>query len=180
LRRPPPKFPPSPTDARNPRAHRGARTPLRAAKALLIALAVLPAAAIAADYRATGDPATVLYDAPSARARPLFVYGRDVPVETLVSVEGWTKIRDASGTIGWMQSKALAEKRMVVVRAPAADVRATPEDAAPLVFRAERDVLLEVTETAATASATTMPGWIRVRHRDGQTGFVRLAQVFGF
>ena len=147
---------------------------------MLLALAALPLAAVAADYRATSDPANVLYDAPSARARPLFVYGRDVPVETLVSVEGWTKIRDASGTIGWMQSKTLADKRMVVVRAPAADVRTTPEDAAPVVFRAERDVLLEVAETAATASTTTMPGWIKVRHRDGQTGFVRLAQVFGF
>jgi len=25
-----------------------------------------------------------------------------------------------------------------------------------------------------------MPGWIKVRHRDGDTGYVRLAQVFGF
>jgi SH3-like domain-containing protein len=127
----------------------------------------------------TSDPATVLYDAPSGRARPLFVYGRDVPVETLVSVEGWTKIRDVNGTIGWMQAKSLSERRMVVVRV-VADVRASPDDSAPVVFRADRDVLLEVAETAASPSATTMPGWLKVRHRDGQTGFIRLAQVFGF
>ena len=151
---------------------------MEVAGALLIALA-LPLAATAADFRSTRDPATVLYDAPSARAKPLFVYGRDVPVESLVSVEGWTKVRDASGTIGWMQAKSLADKRMLVVRAPVADVHATPEDSAPVVFRANRDVLLELAESAASPAATATPGWVKVRHRDGQTGYVRLAQVFG-
>jgi SH3-like domain-containing protein len=151
---------------------------LRACAVAFFALAT-PLAGTAADFRATREPATVLYDAPSARARPLFVYGRDVPVETLVSVEGWTKVRDVSGTIGWMQAKSLSERRMVVVRV-VADVRASPDDSAPVVFRADRDVLLEVAETAASPSTTTMPGWLKVRHRDGQTGFIRLAQVFGF
>jgi len=146
--------------------------------ALAIALA-LPIVARAAEFRSTLDAATILYDAPSARAKPLFVYGRDVPVESLVNVEGWTKIRDASGTIGWMPGKALGDKRMLVVRAPGADVRAAPDDKAPLVFRADRDVLLELAEPAASAAATATPGWVKVRHRDGQTGYVRLSQVFG-
>lgn len=145
-----------------------------------VALIALPVAAIAADFRATGDAATVMYDAPSVRAKPLYVYGRDIPVETLVSVEGWTKIRDSGGTIGWVQSKLLSDKRMVVVRAAVADIRSAPEEGAPVVFRAERDVLLESAESAASASTTAMPGWIKVRHRDGQQGFVRLSQVFGF
>ena len=143
-------------------------------------MAVWALTANAVDFRATSDPATVLYDAPSARSKPLFIYGRDVPVEALVSVEGWTKIRDAGGTIGWMQAKALSDKRMVVVRVPVADVRATAEEGAPVVFRAERDVLLEIAETAASPSATVAPGWLKVRHRDGQVGYLRLAQVFGF
>jgi len=149
-----------------------------AAVALGIAL-LLPGVANAADFRSTREPSTVLYDAPSARAKPLFVYGREVPVESLVSVEGWTKVRDASGTIGWMPSKSLADKRMLIVRAPGADVRAAPDDKAPMVFRAAPDVLLELAETAASPAATATPGWVKVRHRDGQTGFIRVAQVFG-
>ena len=147
--------------------------------ALFAALA-LPIAASAADFRATRDAATVLYDAPSAHAKPLFVYGRDVPVESLVSVGGWTKIRDASGTIGWMQNRSLSDKRMLVVRAPGADVRAAPEERASLAFRADRDVLLELAEPVASPQSTATPGWVRVRHRDGETGYLRLAQVFGF
>ena len=151
-------------------------TAVRAAAALFVAV---PLGASAADFRSTRDAATVLYDAPSARAKPLFVYGRDVPVESLVIVEGWTKVRDSSGTIGWMQSKSLAEKRMLIVRAPGADVHATPEDKSPLVFRADRDVLLELAEPASSPAATANPGWVKVRHRDGQSGYVRIAQVFG-
>lgn len=150
--------------------------PVRAA--LVFALA-LPVAAGAADFRSTRDAATVLYDAPSAHAKPLYVYGRDIPVEALVNVEGWTKVRDASGTIGWMADKSLAERRMLVVRAPGADVRAAPDEKAPVVFRADRDVLLELAEPAPSPAATATPGWVKVRHRDGQTGYVRLSQVFG-
>jgi SH3-like domain-containing protein len=150
-----------------------------AARALIAALA-LPLVASASDFRSTRLPATVLYDAPSAHAKPLYVYGREVPVESLVTVEGWTKIRDASGTMGWMQNQSLSDKRMLVVRAPGADVRAAPDASAPIVFRADRDVLLELAEPAASPAATATPGWVKVRHRDGQSGYLRLAQVFGF
>src|SRR5207248_5544737 len=109
---------------------------------IVVAALLWPAVCAAtAEFRATSDAATILYDAPSARAKPLFVYGRDVPLETLVSVEGFTKVRDSSGTIGWIANRALADKRMLVVRASIADVRANPEDAATVVFRAEQSVL---------------------------------------
>jgi len=136
-------------------------------------------ASIAADFRATAEPATILYDAPSGRAKPLFVYGRDVPLETLVSVEGWTKVRDMGGSIGWIANKALAEKRMVVVRTAQAEVRGAPDESAPIVFRAEQSVLLELAEPATSPATTATPGWVKVRHRDGQTGFLRVAQIFG-
>ncbi|MFO1322690.1 MAG: SH3 domain-containing protein [Burkholderiales bacterium] len=135
--------------------------------------------ATAADFRVTTEAPTVLYDAPSAKAKPLFVYGRDVPVEVLVAVEGWTKVRDVGGTIGWVAAKGLADKRMLVVRVPVADVRANPDDAAAVVFRAEQNVLLELAESASSPATTASPGWVKVRHRDGQTGYVRLPQVFG-
>ena len=154
---------------------------LRVSRVTLAALTIvaLPIVSHAGDFRSTRDAATVVYDAPSARAKPLFVYGRDVPVETLVNVEGWTKVRDASGTIGWIASPSLSDKRMLLVRTQTADVRAAPDDSSPLVFRAERDVLLELAEPATSPAATANPGWVKVRHRDGQSGYVHIAQVFG-
>ena len=146
--------------------------------ALAIACAVGGVAA-AAEYRVTTEAPTVLYDAPSAKSKPLFVYGRDVPMEVLVNVEGWTKVRDVGGAIGWVASKGLADKRMLQVRVPVADVRANPDDAAAIVFRAEQNVLVELAEPATSAANTAAAGWVKVRHRDGQVGFVRVPQVYG-
>ena len=144
-----------------------------------LAVAIAASAASGAEYRSTADAPTTLYDAPSAKAKRQFLYGRDVPVEVIVGVEGWTKVRDVGGTIGWIANASLSDKRALLVRVPLADVRANPDDTAALVFRAEQNVLLDLAEPATSAGSTVSPGWVKVRHRDGQVGFVRIAQVFG-
>lgn len=157
---------------------RCASGPLRAAVVALLGVGVA-VTALAADFRSTGEPAVVLYDAPSNRAKPLFVLGRDTPLEVIVALENWIKVRDVGGSIGWVEKKSLAERRTLVVRVPLAEVRANPDDAAPLVFRAELHVLLEPAEAATSTATTASPGWLKVRHRDGQVGYVRVGQVFG-
>jgi SH3-like domain-containing protein len=150
-------------------------------RSLVLALAatLVGGGAVAADYRTTAEAPTLLYDAPSTKARPLFVYGRDVPLEVLVTVEGWTKIRDVSGAFGWIPNKSLAEKRMLLVRVPIAEIRANPDDTAPVIFRAEQNVLLDLAESATSPGSTATPGWVKARHRDGQSGYVHVNQVFG-
>ena len=140
-----------------------------------VAIAALGGGAMAAEFHSTTDVA-ILYDAPSAKARPLFVLAKDTPLELIVTVEGWMKVRDVGGTVAWVDRKAVGDKRMLVVRAPVADVLANPVDSAPLVFKAEQNVLVELVDPAYVANT---PGWAKVRHRDGQVGYVRIAQVWG-
>jgi len=144
-----------------------------------VVLALAGTAAMAAEFRSVADPAVVLYDAPSLKAKPLFILGRDTPLEVLVPVEGWVKVRDADGTFGWVEKKALSDRRMLVVRPPAAEVRASADDKAALVFRAEPGVLLELAEPVASPAGASVPGWVKARHADGQSGFVRITQVYG-
>jgi SH3-like domain-containing protein len=144
--------------------------PLALATSLFVAMG-----AIGAEFHSTSET-VVLYDAPSVKAKPLFVLGREVPVEVIVAVEGWYKIRDATGTVAWMEKKSAADRRTVVVRSSTADVLATPDASAAVVFKAEQNVLLEL---ADPSYATSTPGWAKVRHRDGQTGYVRISQVWG-
>ena len=140
-------------------------------KRLLLLAAAGCCAAANAEYR-TVDTATVLYDAPSQRGSKRFVIKRDTPVEVVVNIEGWSKVRDAEGTLTWIEKKYLSDKRSVIVTADRAEVRQKPEEGSPLVFEAEKNVALEYLETAAG-------GWIKVRHRDGQSGFVRANQIWG-
>jgi SH3-like domain-containing protein len=134
-------------------------------------LALSGSMAFALDYR-TVTEATAMYDAPSAKASALFVVRPGTPVELVVSLEGWSKVRDSKGDLVWIEKKYLAEKRNVIVRSDRAQIRVAAEDKATLVFEAERDVVLELVEAAPG-------GWIKVRHRDGQGGFVKAPQVWG-
>ena len=101
----------------------------------------------ALDYRSVGEAAPA-YDAPSAKARPLFVMHAGTPVELVVSLDGWSKLRDSKGDLVWMEKKHLADKRTVIVRAERAQVRAAADEKSTLVFEAERDVVLDLIEAA--------------------------------
>lgn len=78
--------------------------------------------ALAIEYR-TVNIATVLYDAPSLRGSKLFVIRRGTPVELVVNLEGWSKVRDADGGLAWIEAAALVKRRSVIVTVARAQVR---------------------------------------------------------
>ena len=131
----------------------------------------LTLSAQAIEYR-TVETTTVLYDAPSQRGIKQFVIRRDTPVEIVVSLDGWAKIRDSEGTLAWIERKFLAERRSLIVTASRAEIRQANNESSPLVFEAEKNVSLDYLEAAPG-------GWIKVRLRDGQSGYVRANQVWG-
>jgi SH3-like domain-containing protein len=138
---------------------------------------ILIAAGIAApagafEFRSVAETAAVLYDAPSAKAKKLYVVNQGYPVEVVVLVEGWIKVRDINGDLTWIESKNLTDKRTVMVKVPLAQVRQSADENSPIVFQAQQHVILDLLEVGSS-------GWLRVKHRDGQTGFVKAAQVWG-
>jgi SH3-like domain-containing protein len=114
----------------------------------------------------------VLYDAPSAKAKKLYVVNRGYPLEVVVMVEGWSKVRDANGELTWIEQRQLGEKRTVMVKVPLAQVRERADENAPVMFQAQRDVILDLLEVSAG-------GWLHVKHSDGPTGYIRVTQVWG-
>lgn len=140
---------------------------------LLAVLAGLAAAApaLALEYRSVAAPA-ILYDAPSDQGRKLFVIAKQTPVEVVVSLDKWVKVRDMGGGLTWIERSRLSDHRTLQVSAARATVRQKPEEAAPPVFEANRDVVLDLAEPPAA-------GWVKVRHRDGASGYVRVTDVWG-
>jgi len=132
-------------------------------------LAATTAAAL--DYRSVAE-AALMYDAPSAKAQPLFAIARGTPVEVVVAVEGWIKVRSAAGDLAWIEKRLVSDKRTVMVRTDRAQIRGEADEKAGVVFEAEKDVLLDLLEPAP-------PGWAKVKHRDGQQGYVKGSQVWG-
>jgi SH3-like domain-containing protein len=142
----------------------------RTLSALLLLAASVPALAI--DYRSIVPPVAILYDSPSKSGKKLYLIKAQTPVEVVVKLDGWSKVRDAEGTLAWVETTSLGERRTLVVTAAKAEIRQAERPDAPLVVELDKWVALELVEPAS-------PGWAKVKHRDGATGFVRSTQVWG-
>lgn len=116
--------------------------------------------------------AVTMYDAPSLNAEKLYVASLNLPLEVVAKVEGWVKVRDSSGAVAWIERKFLSDKRFIIVTASLADVFEAADVHSPLIFRVQRHVVLEWLNS-------DIAGWVKVRHRDGQTGYIRVNQVWG-
>src|SRR5690606_18099697 len=92
---------------------------------LFLSLALTPMMALALDYRSIAAPKAVLYDAPSAQAKKLFVIWQGYPVEVIVNLGAWVKVRDNQGGLTWVESEKLSPKRTVIVVQDRAEVHET-------------------------------------------------------
>ncbi|MDO9469377.1 MAG: SH3 domain-containing protein [Nitrosomonas sp.] len=124
------------------------------------------------EFFSLAENAVVMYDAPSLRADKLYVAGRYLPVEVVVDVDGWAKVRDSSGSLAWVEKKVLSQQRYVVVTVPLANIHQSADMNSELVFQAEENIVMEWI-------GSEVKGWVKVRHLDGQTGFVKVNQVWG-
>lgn len=129
-------------------------------------------AAEAADFKNIGPAFIIMYDAPSARGQKVFIAPRGMPVEVVINYGAWSKVRDVAGDLCWVETKQLSERKNIVVRSLNAKIRSTADDAAGVVFSADKGVLLELVESTAS-------GWAKVKHVDGSTGFIKLGDVWG-
>jgi SH3-like domain-containing protein len=141
-------------------------------RSFAVALLAVSLPVSAAEFRSIAEGGTVMYDAPSVKSKKLFAASRYYPVEIVVSIDNWAKVRDSAGELAWVEKKALSERRTVVVTAPVADVRQAASDQSTVAFQAQQGVVLELAEVSSS-------GWVKVRHADGMTGYVRINQVWG-
>ena len=126
----------------------------------------------ALEYLSLADNAVIMYNAPSIKADKLYVASRHLPVEAVVRVEGWIKVRDSSGTLSWVEQKAISGKRFVVVIEQQAQIYQAADINSTLLFLAQKDVVFEWLENSSN-------GWVKVRHRNGQSGYVKTNQIWG-
>jgi SH3-like domain-containing protein len=139
---------------------------------ILMALVGNPLMAWAFDFNSVGIDRAVLYDAPSEKAQKLFIAERYYPLEVIVNLESWAKVRDVSGSLAWIQKSSLSQARYVIVTADVADIHQSPDLNSTVVFQAQKDVALELVELTGS-------NWVKVRHKDGQTGYVQISQIWG-
>ena len=82
-------------------------------------------------------------------------------------------MRDNLGGLSWLEAKSLSAKRTMLVLAKT-EIKAAEDAASALVATVEKDVVLELVAGGANNN------WVKVKHRDGVTGFVQVDKLWGF
>ena len=139
---------------------------------LFISLFVFCTSALALDFRSIAPTKAVLYDAPSTQAGKLYILNNGYPVEIIVDLGAWVKVRDVLGGLSWMESNQLSAKRTVLVLAPSA-IYSNEDASSTVVASIEKDVTLTL------VSSELKNGWVKVKHRDGLTGFMQANTLWG-
>jgi SH3-like domain-containing protein len=137
-----------------------------------VALILATNAAYALDYVSVSDSTAILYDANSTKSKKLFVISRYTPLEAVVNLQNWIKVRDSSGTMAWIERRSISDKHYVVVNVPVASVLRAPEAKAPVLFKVSRSVAME-------SLGVNGGGWIKVRDQDGTLGYMKSIDVWG-
>jgi SH3-like domain-containing protein len=138
----------------------------------LVSCLVFPSFALA-EFRSVSVPKAILYDAPSPQGNKLFILSQGYPVEVVVVLADWIKVRDKQGALSWIEVKQLSSNRTLLIAVNGAEVKQTPEITGVLVGRLEKDVVVDFVEPAKA-------GWVKIKHRDGLTGFIQTSAVWGF
>jgi SH3-like domain-containing protein len=144
---------------------------------LALAGLIFSFSAHALEFRSVAPAKAILYDAPSKEASKLFILSAGYPVEVIVNLGDWIKVRDQLGSLSWIENKSLSSKRMVLVIAKT-DVKLSEDTASALVATVEKDVVLELVLPNQDSPAIKN-GWVKVKHRDGITGFVQASSLWG-
>lgn len=135
---------------------------------------LLPTLATALEFKSIATPKAILYDAPASSAKKTLLLSQNYPVEVVVNLGDWLKVRDAQGSLNWVESKQLSNKYTVMVIVNQADVRQAADASASLVATIEKEVVLDVVDTKLSN------GWLKVKHRDGLTGYISISSIWGY
>ncbi|MFM1824912.1 MAG: hypothetical protein RI888_499 [Pseudomonadota bacterium] len=126
-----------------------------------------------AEFRSVASAKTILYEAPSATTKRVYLVGEGYPLEIIVNLGDWLKVRDPYGTLSWAESKNLQSKRTVIVKVDKANIYKDPESKSALVATIEKDVVIELSDPLIAN------GWIKVRYQQDLDGYIQTSQVWG-
>jgi SH3-like domain-containing protein len=93
-----------------------------------------------------------------------------LPVQVLEVYPGWRKVRDPDGTEGWMIGNLISDQRTGMVKGGMVDLRASPDPAAKVAWRAEAGVIGRLSKCGN--------GWCRIDVR-GRSGYIEQGRLWG-
>ncbi len=118
-----------------------------------------------------------LRSGPGTKYKVIWKLGKGFPLKVLREKNGWLRVQDFEGTIGWINKKVVNRKPHMIVKVhrkskKRINVRSGPGTRNRIVAKAYYGVVFSTLEQKN--------GWVKVRHEKGVSGWVKRSLLWGF
>ena len=127
-----------------------------------------------ADFMSVNADQAFLHEAPSDSTKKSFIVTRGYPLEVIVSLKEWKKVKDHEGLINWIKTSDLSSKRSVLNLKGDNPIYLEPSSASPILAKVNENVTLELLE------AKKIDDWVKVYSKVGDIeGFIKATDLWG-
>lgn len=109
---------------------------------------------------------------PGERYAVLWELGKGFPLRALKEKTGWVKVEDFEGDVGWVYKKLTGRTPYLIVKKKRVNIRSGAGTKYKIVGKADYGVVFKTLERGR--------GWVKVRHENGLTGWVKRNLLWGW
>lgn len=115
-----------------------------------------------------------LHEAPSDSTKKSFIVTRGYPLEVIVSLKEWKKVKDHEGLINWIKTSDLSSKRTVLNLKGDNSIYLEPSSKSPMLAKVNENVTLELLD------AKKIDDWVKVYSKVADIeGFIKATDLWG-
>jgi len=115
-----------------------------------------------------------LHEAPSDSTKKSFIVTRGYPLEVIVSLKEWKKVKDHEGLINWIKTSDLSSKRSVLNLKGDNPIYLEPSSVSPILAKVNENVTLEILDEKK------IDDWVKVYSKVGDIeGFIKATDLWG-
>ena len=127
-----------------------------------------------ADFMSVNADQAFLHEAPSDSTKKSYIVTRGYPLEVIVSLKEWKKVKDHEGLINWIKTSDLSSKRTVLNLKGDNSIYLEPSSASPILAKVNDNVTLELLDV------NKIDAWVKVYSKVGDIeGFINASDLWG-
>ena len=97
-----------------------------------------------ADFMSVKADQAFLHEAPSGSTKKVYIVTKGYPLEVIVSLKEWKKVKDHEGLINWIKTSDLSSKKTVLNLKNNNSIYLKPNSSSPLLANVNENVTLEL------------------------------------
>ncbi len=113
---------------------------------------------------------------PGKRYAVVWKLGKGYPLTRLRRKGKWIKVKDFENDVGWVYEPLTSRKPHLIVKKKLVNIRSGPGTRYRIVSKAEYGVVFRTLKRRGGLKN----GWVKVRHEDGITGWIKRSLLWGW